>query len=413
MGLAAASPPRPLEIEGTCRLSADERHENIQARCAGSPRTRRSGLGAVRALAAVVAALMCAAAVTPDPAAAQSWWPFGGGEEKKAPVPREPVYREPQAVPAPIPGQQQPAPQAAPGASGNWMSRNPICLQLEQRLVQEGQKGSQSRDQLARVEQELRQVDQAFNVGNSQLERTCYEVFLFTKSFRNTSQCKELARQVEVSRRRLSDLEVQRQQLASGRNFEDDIIRELARNRCGPTYTDQARRRDGASDGMWNEEGEISGGGWTPHGGAPGDTYRTVCVRLCDGYYFPVSFSTLRSHFAQDAEVCSSKCSAPSELYYHPNPGGTMEQAVALQSSEPYTKLKTAFRYRKEYVNGCSCKEAEYLPAAADQKADGSGAGGTTRAAGAQTPEGDVTTGSTGTETSIDGWQTEASPQAE
>ena len=53
-----------------------------------------------------------------------------------------------------------------------------------------------------------------------------------------------------------------------------------------------------AADGMWKEEGEISGGGWTPHGGAPGDTYRTVCVRLCDGYYFPISFSTLPSHFA-------------------------------------------------------------------------------------------------------------------
>lgn len=410
MGLAAALLRRFLEIEGTRRLSADERHKNIEAcQRAGRLPVRRKGRCTVRAIAAFVALVACAAGVIPQPAAAQSWWPFGGGEDKK-PVPREPVYRQPQAVPAPIP-QDQPAPQAAPG--GNWMSRNPICLQLEQRLVQEGQKGSQSRAQLTRVEQELRQVDQAFNVGNSQLERSCYEVFLFTKSFRNTPQCKELARQVEVSKRRLSDLETQRQQLASGRNFEDDIIRELARNRCGPNYTDQARRRDGASDGMWNEEGEISGGGWTPHGGAPGDTYRTVCVRLCDGYYFPISFSTLRSHFAQDAEVCSSKCSAPSELYYHPNPGGTMDQAVALQSSEPYTKLKTAFRYRKEYVNGCSCKEAEFLPAAADQKADGSGAAGTTRAAGAPSAKSDVTTGSNGTGTSIDGWQTEASPEAQ
>jgi hypothetical protein len=136
-------------------------------------------------------------------------------------------------------------------------------------------------------------------------------------------------------------------------------------------------------------------------------------VRLCDGYYFPVSFSTLRSHFAQDAETCTSKCSAPVELYYHPNPGGTMEQAVALQSSEPYTKLKTAFRYRKEYVNGCSCKEAEYLPAAADQKAEGAGTGGPARAANGGSPSDGMTTGSTGNGSGIDGWQTEASPQAE
>lgn len=408
MGLTAALPSGlARDFEGLSRLSAEERQKN-------DGKHRLNG-GAARGFLVPGFLALCLAAVVPAPGFAQSWWPFGGDEKK--PVPREPVYREPQAVPAPVPGgaeppAQQPGPQAAPG--GNWMSRNPICLQLEQRLVQEGQKGSQSRDQLARVEQEQRQVDRAFNAGNSQLERSCYEVFLFTKSFRNTPQCKELARQVEVSKRRLSDLEAQRQQLSSGRNFEDDIIRELARNRCGPTYTDQARRREGAHDGMWNEEGEISGGGWTPHGGAPGETYRTVCVRLCDGYYFPISFSTLRSHFAQDAEACTSKCSAPVELYYHPNPGGTMEQAVALQSSEPYTKLKTAFRYRKEYVNGCSCKEAEYLPAAADQKADAPVGHSNTHAASGAAAGADVTTGSTtGTGTSIDGWQTEASPQPE
>lgn len=41
-----------------------------------------------------------------------------------------------------------------------------------------------------------------------------------------------------------------------------------------------------------------------------------------------------------------------------------MEQAMSLKSQEPYTRLKTAFRYRKEFVQGCSCKEAEYLPPA-------------------------------------------------
>lgn len=66
--------------------------------------------------------------------------------------------------------------------------------------MQEGQKGSQSRDRLASVEAELRQVDNAFNVGTSKLDSNCYETFLFTRSFRNTPQCKELAKQVEVSK---------------------------------------------------------------------------------------------------------------------------------------------------------------------------------------------------------------------
>lgn len=354
------------------------------------------------------------------PAAAQSWWPFGGDDEPRrtAPVPREPVYRQPPPVPAPIPGQPI-APGAAAGTT-NWSTKNPICLQLEQRLVQEGQKGNQSAQQLPRIESEMREVDRAYNVGASQLDRSCYEYFLFTKSFRNTPQCKELAKQVEVSKRRLADLEAQRQGLASGRSYQDDIVRELARNNCGANYVDQARRRDG---GVWSDEDAIGSNNWTPFGNSGGETFKTVCVRLCDGFYFPVSFATLPSHFAQDADVCSSKCAAPTELYYHPNPGGAMEQAIALQSSEPYTKLKSAFRYRKEYVNGCSCKEAEYVPpVTADQKSgDASGATGSTgRPAGparrADAPAetmgdaGQITTGSTSPPRAEGGWETQAAP---
>ena len=54
-------------------------------------------------------------------------------------------------------------------------------------------------------------------------------------------------------KRRLADLEARRQDIigSSGRSYQDDIIRELARNNCGANYVDMARRRD---DGMWQDE---------------------------------------------------------------------------------------------------------------------------------------------------------------
>jgi hypothetical protein len=114
---------------------------------------------------------------------------------------------------------------------------------------------------------------------------------------------------------------------------------------------------------LWEDEESSGGSGaYGNFGNLPYATYRTICVRLCDGYYFPVSFSTLPNHFQRDAEVCQSKCAAPSELYYHQNPGAGVDQAVAARTNELYTQLKTAFRYRKEYVAGCSCKTAEYVP---------------------------------------------------
>lgn len=337
----------------------------------------------VRRLVLTLAAVTLAFIFVPGDASAQSWWPFGGGDEEppsRPPVPSEPVYRQPDAVPAPPP-QQAPAPMApavpgAPGAprspaspapapapsAGNWSQKNPICYQLEQRLVQEGQKSGQSRDALPGIEDEIRALERVVDSGKAQLDRGCYEYFLFTKSLRNTPQCKDLSRQVEASKRKLSDLDARRQDIlgSSGHSYQDDIIRELARNNCGANYVDMARRR---SDGMWEDEESSGGSTWSPRATNGAQTYRTVCVRLCDGYYFPVSFSTLPSHFPQDADACSSKCAAPAELYYYPNPGGAIDQAVALRTQEAYPKLKFAFRYRKEVVKGCSCKTAEYVPA--------------------------------------------------
>jgi hypothetical protein len=40
-----------------------------------------------------------------------------------------------------------------------------------------------------------------------------------------------------------------------------------------------------------------------------------MCVRLCDGFYFPVSFSTLGSRFPEDEAKCKDQCAAPAELF--------------------------------------------------------------------------------------------------
>jgi hypothetical protein len=176
-----------------------------------------------------------------------------------------------------------------------------------------------------------------------------------------------MANEVESLRQRMADLDAQRRQLMGtrDRSLQDDIIRELSRNNCGPQYNQEARRRDAARNpfsSLWGEEGDSPRSNPNQFGQLPFATYRTLCVRLCDGYYFPVSFSTLPNHFQRDAEVCQSQCAAPAELFYHQNPGGAVEQMISVGSQQPYTSLKTAWRYRKEFVNGCSCKAAEYQP---------------------------------------------------
>lgn len=101
-----------------------------------------------------------------------------------------------------------------------------------------------------------------------------------------------------------------------------------------------------------------------------GGAYRTLCVRSCDGYFWPVSFQTSSSQFAKDDEACHSACPGSEvELYVHRNPGGGSDDAVNL-AGKPYTELKTAYRFRKEFDRACTCKAARpQLPPANDEEA--------------------------------------------
>lgn len=265
----------------------------------------------------------------------------------------------------------RPSPRQAPPARGSQYGsqRSAICLQLEQRLVQDQQRGSQGRQLLPQIEADIRQSRRNVRKLESRLERAnCYEQFLFSRELRRTRRCLGMAREKQAGERRLRDLDTQRQRILNsrGRSYQDDIIRELARNRCGSNYVREARRRDRNNDPFssffWQDQDTDYRGSGNNFGTLPFATYRTLCVRLCDGYYFPISFSTLPNHFQRDADLCQSKCAAPVELYYHQNPGSGVDQMVAIRSNRPYTELETAFTYRKEYVNGCSCKNAEYSP---------------------------------------------------
>ncbi|HWT31337.1 MAG TPA: DUF2865 domain-containing protein, partial [Propylenella sp.] len=90
----------------------------------------------------------------------------------------------------------------------------------------------------------------------------------------------------------------------------------------------------------------------------PRGTFRTLCVRSCDGYYFPISFSTTQDRFGDDARTCTSMCpGADTKLYYHPNPGGSPEDMLSIDG-QPYSMLPTAFQHRKSVNPSCSCRPA-------------------------------------------------------
>lgn len=97
-----------------------------------------------------------------------------------------------------------------------------------------------------------------------------------------------------------------------------------------------------------------------------GATYRTMCVRLCDGYFWPVSFAATKREFARDSEVCERSCGSPAVLHFYRNPGQEPQDMIDL-TGQPYAKLGTAFRYRVSYDLACKCRPHPWEEASRQQ----------------------------------------------
>jgi len=85
-----------------------------------------------------------------------------------------------------------------------------------------------------------------------------------------------------------------------------------------------------------------------------GGYFRTMCVRLCDGFPIPMSFSTTRAQFAKDARRCAQACPA-GRLFVYRNPGGDIWEMVDLEG-HVYRQLPTAFLHRSTYLENCTCQ---------------------------------------------------------
>ncbi len=86
-----------------------------------------------------------------------------------------------------------------------------------------------------------------------------------------------------------------------------------------------------------------------------GETVQTICVRTCDGYFWPIRYPAGRADFARDARICQATCGVETKLYTRPGPGTEPEEMRTTDGSS-YGASSTAFAYRKGLSNGCACR---------------------------------------------------------
>jgi hypothetical protein len=246
-------------------------------------------------------------------------------------------------------------------------SGNPVCTRLEGQLAAIDRAGADPAraDQAHRIEETLGKQQADLDRVQSQFQRLgCQPPSLLSIFVSQPAQCSALNGQIQQMRggidRTQADLQRNRQ------GGQDDMQRQgvisaLAQNNCGAQYQRAAAAAAPQQRGFF--ETLFGGPGQTIAPPAPGDYpqvgasgYRTLCVRTCDGYYFPISNSTSSTRFAEDEQACQKLCPASEvALYSHRNPGEDIAQAVS-NSGRLYKDMTNAFRYRREFVATCGCR---------------------------------------------------------
>jgi len=248
------------------------------------------------------------------------------------------------------------------GVGAFAQSQNPACQRLEAQLasLDRGNSDPTRVDQIRRAEDAVNR--QQFEVDRlvSQSRRIGCESSGFFSIFSNPpAQCGGLARQIGQQRNTLERMQNQLEQLSGGTteraSQRQSLLITLGDNGCGAQYRSAALA--GQQGGFFDRLFGNNGGIFSGPPGAMGGTFRTICVRTCDGFYFPISYSTSSDRFRDDDQTCQRMCPASEvSLYTYHNPGEEVTQAVSL-NGRLYTELPTAFNYRKALNPACGCRK--------------------------------------------------------
>jgi hypothetical protein len=256
--------------------------------------------------------------------------------------------------------QVNPGPPPAQGAP----PVNPVCPRLEGQLstIDHGGSGDPARDEQVRRYQDAagRQQGELDRVTSQARRMGCDSSGFFSLFNGQSAQCGPVNNQIQQMRANLDQITTNLERLRGGGfgdaerdNQRRSVLMALAQNNCGPQYAAALRGQGNFLDNLFgNNNPGPPAGDFGPQSG----TYRTVCVRSCDGAYFPISFATVPARFPDDEKTCKNLCpAAEATLFAYRNPGEDISQAVSI-NGQPYSALPNAFHYRQEFNPSCSCK---------------------------------------------------------
>jgi hypothetical protein len=251
------------------------------------------------------------------------------------------------------------------GASqGGALAQAVDCSRLAQQISALGMPGAgtdparaqQFRDAANRQQSELdRTSNYASSIGCGRRQ------FLFFGDA-PPRECGQIEQQIARMRGNLSELRQQAQQAGGG----DEARRELTARYDASCRGGQQQRGGGFFDALFGGgartprdvpvDGEPAAP--TPEETGPSGGALAVCVRTCDGGFFPVSYSANRARYQELGELCQAMCPNVETQLFTMSMGREIEQSVGVDG-KPYTSLPNAGKFRTKYDSACTCKKAD------------------------------------------------------
>ncbi len=248
-----------------------------------------------------------------------------------------------------------------------------LCRQLEARLAATGNPDGSAAlykydDAIARQRDELVKARR-----QARGQRCGFSLF-----GNGVKQCAALNATIEKMAINLEALQRKRNQLANngGEKSRARLLASLDANGCrdgalagrplppplGDDATEPSDRLTGFGDAVQSLDADLEGrirqvinGGDGQQLQELGRSYRTTCVRTCDGYFFPMSYAASLADFERDQKECDARCPGTEmQVFFHeadPNrilAPGADESATMISTvtGSRYSELPSAYLYK-------------------------------------------------------------------
>jgi hypothetical protein len=263
-----------------------------------------------------------------------------------------------------------------------------VCRQLEAQLAAASGGGGGKPALLGKYDDAIGRQRQQISKVRDQSSRAGCGFSLFS---RNDTECAAISATIERMNANLDALQAKRERLAGGgsRSDRERILTSLDANGCrnegiAPRRAQEAKREDGSGSlfdqlfGRGNrpietpEEPDDPGQERTTGASisqpdrvdppSPGGEFRTMCVRTCDGYFFPMSNAASLGDFERDQKNCESACPGTEMQVFYTR--GMNDDSASMTSSatgRPYGELPTAYLYKQPNMSqppACGCNAA-------------------------------------------------------